>query len=43
MIKTDEAIFMKMVLAPEVAPAMIHINQRMRGPNLLERFNKGKI
>ena len=36
-------IFMDMILAPEVAPEMTHINQRMGGPNLLERINKGKL
>ena len=34
---------MEMILAPEVALEMTHINHRMRGPNLLERLNKGKI
>ena len=33
---------MEMILAQEVAPEMTHIHQRMRGPNLLEKFNKGK-
>ena len=42
-INTDEAIFMDMILAPEVAPEMTRINQRMRGLNLLERLNKGNI
>ena len=37
-IKSDEAIF----VAPEVAPTITHINQRMRCPNLLERLNKGQ-
>ena len=32
-INTDEAIFMEMILAPDVAPEMA-CNQRMRGPNL---------
>ena len=44
-INTDEAIFMEMILAPDVAPEMAR-NQRMRGPNLLERLNclnKGNI
>ena len=41
-INTDKAIFMEMILAQEVAPEMTHIHQRMRGPNLLEKFNKGK-
>ena len=44
-IKTDEAIFMEMILAPDVAPEMAR-NQWMRGPNLLERLNclnKGNI
>ena len=40
-INTYEAIFMEMILAPVVAPEMAR-NQRMRGPNLLERLNKGK-
>ena len=39
----DEAIFMEMILAPEVAPEMARINQRMRDPKLLERLHKGKI
>ena len=34
-INTDEAIFMEMILAPDVASEMAR-NQRMRGPNLLE-------
>ena len=38
-INTDEAIFMEMILAPDVAPEMAR-NQWMRGPNLLERLNK---
>ena len=42
-INTYEAIIKELVLGPEVAPAMAHINQRMRGPNLLKRLNKGKI
>ena len=37
-INTDEAIFMEMILAPDVALEMAR-NQRMRGPNLLERLN----
>ena len=42
-IKTNETIFMEIILVPEVAPEMTHINQRIRGPNLLERLNKLKI
>ena len=37
-IRNDEAIFMEMILAPDVAPEMTR-NHRMRGPNLLERLN----
>ena len=33
-INTDEAIFMEMIPAPDVAPVMTR-NQRMRGPNIL--------
>ena len=40
---TDEAIFMEIILAPEVAPEMPHINQLMRGQNLLEKLNKRTI
>ena len=43
-INTDEAIFMEMIIAPDVAPEMTR-NQQMRGQNLLERLNclnKGK-
>ena len=42
-IKTDEAIFKELVLAPEVAPAKAHINQRMRAPHLLKRLKRTKI
>ena len=42
-INTEETIFMEMILAPEVAPEMTRINQRMRGPNLLERLTKEKL
>ena len=41
-INTDEAIFMDMILAPEVAPEMTHKSEDEMS-KLIERLNKGKI